>query len=434
MLIILRYYALAGIIDVMDYITILGRLPQLSLAELERTYGAKALQPFSPSAALLHDVEPDVQKLGGITKAGRIVLRLPVRAWPETSNKIIQHYVRKWQSSEGKQTLGISVYDWQVSGRDVQKTGLLIKSSLKRHGISVRLIPNTDTALNTATSHHNKLGLSANKTELLIVKGAKEVIVAESTGAQNITALAKRDQGRPKRDAFVGMLPPKLALTMINLSGIAGSGNTQRGNTQNVPSSDESILGVDCAARPEPPKKRILDPFCGTGVVLQEAALLGFDVYGTDLADKMVDYSTENLAWLTRTHRLSTDVQIRQGDAMTTTWQPPINAVVAESYLGQPFSAPPSPSKLTEVRGNCNHIISTFLDNLASQIPSDTPLCLAVPAWRDQHGQLTHLPLTRNIEPLGYRYVAFTHVSSSDLVYSREDQVVARELLILERR
>ncbi len=394
----------------MDYITILGRLTQLSLAELERTYGTSALQLFSPSAAILHDAEPDVQKLGGAAKAGRVILRLPARQWNETSNKIIQHYVKKWQSRDGKQTLGISVYDWQVSPRDLQKTGLAIKSSLKRHGVSLRLIPNIDTALNTATSHHNKLGLSANKTELLIVKGAKEIIVAESIGAQNITALAKRDQGRPKRDAFVGMLPPKLALMMVNLAGIS------RG-------SSDGGAG----------RLRILDPFCGTGVVLQEAALLGFDVYGTDLADKMIDYSIENLSWLTQMHRLSCSVEIHQGDAMNASWQPPIDAVVAETYLGQPFSAPPSPKKLTEVRGNCNHIISTFLKNLATQIPSGTPLSLAVPAWRDQQGLLVHLPLTRNVEPLGYSKIKLTHTSHNDLVYFREDQVVARELLLLER-
>lgn len=42
-----------------------------------------------------------------------------------------------------------------------------------------------------------------------------------SVGAQNITALAARDQARPHTDAFVGMLPPvKLARIMVNLSGI----------------------------------------------------------------------------------------------------------------------------------------------------------------------------------------------------------------------
>lgn len=418
----------------MDYITILGRQPNLSLAELEQMYGASALTPFSPSTAILSDSEPDVQKLGGTSKAGKIILRLPVRAWPETSNKIIQHYVKKWQTHEGKQTLGISVYDWNVTSRDIQRTGLLIKSSLKRHAVSLRLIPNSETILNTATSHHNKLGLSGNKTELLVVRGGKEIIIAESTGAQNISALAKRDQGRPKRDAFVGMLPPKLALMMINLSGVASSGDTRRGNTQNVSSSDESILGVDRVAGPELAKKRLLDPFCGTGVVLQEAALLGFDVYGTDLADKMIDFSTENLKWLTQTYHLSSDVTIHQGDAMTTTWQAPIDVVVAETYLGQPFSAPPSPGKLIEVRGNCNHIISTFLQNLAAQLPAGTPLCLAIPAWRDQQGHFTHLPLIHNLEKLGYKRTPLAHAPTTNLLYYRENQVVARQLLILTRQ
>lgn len=422
----------------MDYITILGRLPNISLAELECRYGSSALQPFSTSSALIHDNEPNVQKLGGITKAGRVILRLPLGSWPQTSNKIIQHYVKQWQTRDGKQTLGLSVYDWSIPSRDIQKTGLGIKSSLKRHGVNVRLIPNNEPALNTATSHHNKLGLSDNKTELLIIKGAKEIIVAESTGAQNITALAKRDQGRPKRDAFVGMLPPKLALTMINLAGGAHPSVLLRNEFEAAtpppkarlsPHSQENGSELSISAN----AKRLLDPFCGTGVVLQEAALLGFDVYGTDLADKMIDYSTQNLDWLTKTHHLTADVTIHQGDAMTTTWQQPIDTIVAETYLGQPFSAPPSPSKLTEVRGNCNHIISTFLKNLARQIPSGTPLCIAVPAWRDGSGNLTHLPFVRDTEKLGYHRTTLAHVKDRDLVYYREDQVVARQLLLLKR-
>lgn len=46
---------------------------------------------------------------------------------------------------------------------------------------------------------------------IIIIQHNSRTIIAESIGAQNITALAKRDQTRPKRDAFVGMLPPKLA-------------------------------------------------------------------------------------------------------------------------------------------------------------------------------------------------------------------------------
>ena len=181
--------------------------------------------------------------------------------------------------------------------------------------------------------------------------------------------------------------------------------------------------------------KIVLDPFCGTGVLLQEAALLGYGVYGTDLSEKMVDYSHRNLEWLASKFKYQTaSVQVHQGDAMTTTWKQPIDIVAAETYLGQPFSAPPSPEKLQEVRGNCDHIISTFLKNIGSQLKPGTPLCIAVPAWRAADESVTHLPLIRKLDDLGYKQLAFKNIDAKDLLYFRPDQVVARELLVLEKK
>ena len=105
--------------------------------------------------------------------------------------------------------------------------------------------------------------------------------------------------------------------------------------------------------------------------------------------------------------------------------------MVGETYLGQPFSAPPSPSKLNEVRDNCNHIITEFLKNLGGQIEVGTPICIAVPAWRDKNGFFTHLPLISTVGRLGYKTHEFYNVSQNDLLYYREDQIVARELLVL---
>lgn len=383
------------------YITILGRQPALGMAELERLYGAKSVRWFSDMSAIVESDDFDFERLGGSQKAGRVVAELS-GDWRRVSMKLVSAYVQAWSDHEGKITLGISAYGFKASARDVQKTGIILKSKLKEKNVSLRLIPNAEAALNTATSHHNKLGLSDNHVELLVVRASNgKVIIAESLGAQNITALARRDQERPKRDAFVGMLPPKLARMMVNYTGI--------------------------------PSGRILDPFCGTGVLLQEAALLGYDTYGTDLVDKMVDFSTLNMKWLADTHHTETKVTVEQGDAMTHRWHPPIDAVSCEAYLGQPFSAPPSPSKLEEVRGNCNHIISAFLKNIASQLEPGTPLCVGVPAWRDAVGNVTHLPLIQQLEKLGYKEIELKNVRQDQLLYYREDQVVARELLLLEK-
>lgn len=383
------------------YIAILGRQPALGMAELERLHGSDQTRWFSDQSALIDTSSFDFERLGGTQKAGRVVAELPRGDWRQVSMKLVRAYTDAWKTTEGKVTLGISAYGFDVSPRDIQKTGIILKQKLKTSGVSLRLLPNSEPALNTATSHHNKLGLSGNKVELLVVRSRNgKVVIAESVGAQNITAYTRRDQERPKRDAFVGMLPPKLAQMMINLS----------------------------APRPG---ARILDPFCGTGVVLQEAALMGFKVYGTDLSEKMIRYSRDNLNWLQESHRMRFDWYLHEGDAMDTKWQPPVDAIACESYLGQPFSAPPSPTKLTEVRKTCNYIVSEFLKNIGSQIESGTPLCVGVPAWRDAAGRFTHLPLIDELSKLGYDRFEFTNVKNSDLLYYREDQVVARELLVL---
>lgn len=389
-------------------IAILGRQPALSVAELERIYGADNVHWFSDIAALV-DADPiNVNRLGGSQKAGQVVFEGRGN-WRDISQKLVRHYLESWSERTGKTTLGISAYGFDISPREVQKTGIILKSKLKQNNISLRLIPNDDAVISSATSHHNKLGLADNKVELLIVRNPNgKVIIAESTGAQNITALARRDQGRPKRDAFVGMLPPKLALMMINMA--AGKLNAN---------GDKKPI--------------LLDPFCGTGVLLQEAALIGFNVYGTDLSDKMVDYTTANLDWLKSSHRIDFESKVHHGDATDTTWKQPLDVIACETYLGQPFSAPPSPTKLAEVRTTCNLIISKFLQNIGSQIKPGTELCLAVPAWRDSDGNLTHLPLTRDLETLGYKRAELENIDHNQLVYFREDQVVARELLIITK-
>jgi tRNA G10 N-methylase Trm11 len=389
------------------YITILGRQPALGMAELEHLYGSGTVRWFSDVSATVDHDTFSIARLGGTQKAGRVVATLPHGDWHQASQKITQAYLQAWSGREGKITLGISAYGFPDAAREIQKTGIILKQKLKKTGVSLRLIPNNEPALNTATSHHNKLGLSDNKVELIVVRARSgKIIIAESTGAQNITAYTKRDQERPKRDAFVGMLPPKLAQIIINLA-----------------------ISNDLAKT----SPRLLDPFCGTGVVLQEAALLHYPVYGTDINEKMIRFTHDNINWLQEQTRDTYDWNVHKGDAMDTTWQPPIGAVACEGYLGQPFSAPPSPAKLDEVRKNCNHIMSSFLKNIAPQLASGTPLCVAVPAWRDGNGDFHHLPLLRQLDTLGFDRVSFTNVKDSELLYYREDQVVARELLVLKR-
>ena len=431
------------------YIALLGRQPEISIAELAAVFGADCVNRISQQFAEVQTSQFDITTLGGTVKCAEIITELPTNRTDKTSlfaasRFITQHYQAKWAHSPHKITLGLSIYNLAVGARDVQKTGLILKSSLKKSETSLRLIPNDQPALSTATAHNNKLGGSPYKVELLLVKTTGgRLIIAESRGVQNITAYTRRDRHRPKRDAFVGMLPPKLAQIMLNLALGAGSLTRQRPHDNSVTSSDSSLSDKSMVLRTALPDAfdveetagsraavTILDPFCGTGTVLQEALLAGYDVVGTDLSQKMVDYTTENLSWLQSTFTAPGNIiDIHQADATTHRWpnSESLAAIVCETYLGQPFSAPPTPQKLAAVVGNCNHIITSFLTNIRPQLAPNTPLCIAVPAWYDASGQATHLPLIKHLQQLGYHHLN----RCTPLIYRRPDQIVARELLIL---
>ena len=435
------------------YIALLGRQPEISLAELAAVFGADCVNRISQQFAKVQTAQFDITTLGGTIKCAEAITELPASRTDKASllaasRFITQHYHTEWAHSPHKITLGLSAYNLNVTARDVQKTGLILKSSLKKSGTSLRLIPNDQPALSTATAHNNKLGGSPYKVELLLVKTTGgRLIIAESRGVQNITAYTRRDRHRPKRDAFVGMLPPKLAQIMLNLALGAGPLTGQRSCGNSVTRSASSLSDKSMVLRTALPDAfdleetagsraavTILDPFCGTGTVLQEALLAGYDVVGTDLSQKMVDYTTENLSWLQSTFTAPSRpighvIDIHQADATTHHWPNSENltAVVCETYLGQPFSAPPAPQKLAEVAGNCNYIITGFLTNIRPQLAPNMPLCIAVPAWYDASGRATHLPLIKNLQQLGYY-----QLNHSPLIYRRPDQIVARELLVLK--
>jgi tRNA G10 N-methylase Trm11 len=394
------------------YIAMLGRQPELGVAELERIYGADAITPVLASGAALIDAELEasaMQRLGGSVKLAKVLTTIKSNDWRDIEKYLAKMIPEHLQYvPEGKLRLGVSAYGLRVKPDAINATNLRLKRIIKSAGRSVRVVPNKELALNSAQVIHNQLTGSTGW-ELVLVRRGSNTILAQTIAEQDIEAYAARDQARPARDAFVGMLPPKLAQIMLNLA--VAQLPEKADDTQNV----------------------ILDPFCGTGVILQEAALMMYLPYGTDLSEKMIRYSRDNLAWMQDKFGIHYHWNLEEGDAMTHTWLQPVDAVVCEAYLGQPFSAPPSPAKLREVEGNCDHIISEFLKNIGSQIKPGTPLCVAVPAWRGANGWLTHLPLIKKLDQLGYKQVEFKNVNAQDLLYYRENQVVARELLVLER-
>jgi len=392
------------------YLTVFGRQPALGLAELESIYGPDRVRPSgNGTAAMLHIPAAEIAftRLGGSVKLGQVVAEITGTAWPAVQRGLTQAALaHAAQMPEGKMHLGISAYGFDVLPPQMLAAGLNIKKTIRqRLDRNVQLVPNKAAALNAAQVIHHKLTADTG-CELLVLRDNARTIIARTLHVQDIEQYGKRDYGRPRRDARVGMLPPKLAQIIINLAaGSRGPGGTT-----------------------------VLDPFCGTGVVLQEALLAGFSIYGTDLEPRMVDYSRSNLEWLAETYRLGNlPYRLEPGDATLYTWHPPIDTVASETYLGRPFTAAPPAEVLAQTVTECNLILKKFLRNILPQIPGGTRFCLAVPAWQVGPGKFRHLPLIDHLADMGYNRVSLQHVRDEDLLYYRTDQIVARQLLIITR-
>lgn len=394
----------------MKYVAIAGRQPLISLAEIQALYDksarlvGKKLVFFNIDEDDEENISPDINRLGGSLKLGRFF---------DTDFSKLAKFLAT-AHPEGKITLGISDFSKQKKSGLAKQKSMELKRNLAKIGRSVRVITSNEPEISSATAHHNQLGEKAGCFEIFLID--REIYL--SLGTQNITAYTERDQARPARDAKVGMLPPKLAQILINL----------------------------CGKLPE--GARVLDPFCGTGVVLQEAAIMGYIPYGTDLNERMVEYSKKNLSWLfnernQKRFKILPDLiqkkdqilnTISVGDATSFTWEGEIDAVAFEGYLGAPMSKPPVDIKFKTEKAKCREIAMGFLKNITPQIKSGTPVVMALPAWLRENGKYAGLNILDEIQEMGYNFEKFQDLSQSDLLYFREGQIVAREIIVIRKR
>ena len=385
-------------------ICILGRQPAIGLAELEALYGSDAMRPVGNQAAAV-DADVDFKRLGGSIKAGRILTTIQGTNPQKAFLWLQKNLAGEVASTEGKLKLGVSLYGLDMTVPKLNANILSLKRALRDTGRSVRVVPNNELARASAQTYHNNL-TDDRGCEIIIARDGNSMVIARATEVQAIDAYRKRDRDRPKRDTFVGMLPPKLAQTIVNLSvwSLPADGN----------------------------QKTILDPFCGTGVVLQEASLMGYALYGTDISEKMIRYTKDNIDWLFERYPIKTKLLLETADATDHTWRKPIDAVACEGYLGHPFATEPTKEALHETIQTSNLIMRKFLRNLKGQIESGAPICIAMPAWY-ANGTVHHLPLLDDLEKLGYNRIDFVHANREDLIYRREDQVTGRELVVLTK-
>jgi len=330
----------------------------------------------------------------------------------DVKEKIIENL----KDNAGKTVFGLSFFN-----TDNKKIGIEIKKELKKLGKSIRYVEPKSLSAGKQEKQLNAAQIIGNK---IIQKGGDFLIeypinnrerrynLAKTLSVQNVNEWSKKDFDRPGSDSFSGMLPPKLAMTMLNLSGA---------------------------------KKTdvILDAFCGSGTVITEALFMGYkNLIGSDLSDKAITDTEKNVEWIKeqcQTKQITTchselaeeslNIKIFQADATTLTEKldsNSVDAIISEPFLGKPLSGQENKGFLLKQVDELKSLYGSAFENFKEILKPGGTVVFVVPKFKHKDSWIV-VNILPKLKELGFEIEPMLE-KENHIVYCRPNQRVAREI------
>ncbi len=389
----------------------LGREWKLSLAELEALFGKDAIEKVSEKLVFLRtgrDVRNMFWNMGGVIRAFRIIMPLrDLKMFPHRVTEILEK-----TTDEGKISFALGAIGPKIP---VFSMGLRIKKDLKIKGKSIRFANKDDRNLVSAVV--KKESLAFYEREFFMLECAGETVLAATTAIQDIDAYAARDL-KKERDMEVGMLPPKLAQTMVNLA-----------------------LGQSDVT----PKTGLYDPFCGLGTVLIEGANMGITkLLASDISAEMVSATKVGIERFAEARKLQIDAYVMGLDAKNIANFPrlrDVTHIVSEGYLGSIFSQETiTKEKVAVEKRNLVVIYESMFRGLWTA-KFDGTIVMTIPCW-GLKGEFMYFTefyelvkkMGFEIDPLLGNYKEIQPTKYGTLLYRRPGQTVGREVCRIRRK
>ncbi|OGF20605.1 hypothetical protein A2257_02055 [Candidatus Falkowbacteria bacterium RIFOXYA2_FULL_38_12] len=411
----------------MRYFFILGRNPTLSSAEL-----VAVIRKTDPNFVILEasgdvllvetkdtlEIREMIKVLGGIIKAG-VVMEETGKLEKENVFKILKESTKRAES--GKIFFGFSLYNlenrdgknFSEAKKQTSSLAMEAKKFLKEKGFSARWVTSKEDNLSSVIVAKNKL-LEENGAEIVILVKNDQVFLGKTLAVQGFEELGFRDFGRPKRNMQVGLMPPKLAQIMINLS----------------EAKDDGV---------------ILDPFCGFGTVLGEAMIAGYkNLIGSDINEEVLAGAKENLEWLEKNYQLpAINYQLIKSDVRHISGkveEVSVDAIVTEPYLGPPLHGNEPKENILEIAKELSMLYLDAFREFKKVLKPNSKIVILFPIFVFQNEEI-FLPIMEEIKKIGFEaanplpkelenkdFVKITPRQS--IIYSRPGQKVLREVLV----
>lgn len=369
-----------------NYLFTLGHQPHISTAEIKAVFSILKIKykiEASDKNSLVVSTEKKIntEKIMEII-GGTIKISEQIPKKQNLQETIIDHLL----NVQGKGKIQFALPNKAIA--------LDIKKKLKKLDRNSRYVE----IKNTASVLHNNLVKKQGDITIL----HNNIFITKAI--QPIEEFVQKDYERPGFDSKSGMIPPKLAKIMINLAQIKKDSN-------------------------------LLDPFCGSGTILVEAASMGYkNLIGSDISKKAVEDTKKNLEWIISNYQLpSAKFKIYNCDAeklYTKIKNCKIDSIISEPYMGKPLHGNEGENFLKK---QINELKKLYINSFASFhkiLGKNGVVIFIIPSYLHKHNWI-EIDCIEDIKKIGFETMPFEKENS--LKYWRTKQHLARNIWKFEK-
>ncbi len=315
------------------------------------TYDRSIIREAFPTVGTINqDVRTDLKKVSWINMV-----------WRKLGGRKVKFGVSSYATTLGKSTVDIRRF---TRSMDEYIKRALIKAGAKKADYVIYDQPDRrdPRRLNTALwpksiAKHNLL-IRPNA-EILAVFGEKHVYMAKTIVVYDSMLQQYRDESRPYVAAQVST-SPKICRTLLTMAG------AKKGDT-------------------------ILDPFCGSGTLLMEAALLEMKCIGIDIEGNAVEGTKSNLRWFGKDLGAWVDYRIMKGDAREASIlvQQIVDAIAFEPDLGPVSSKKMKRAEALKSINSLTELYRDVLRELTKILRPNGKIAMTIPVYITKDGEIS---------------------------------------------
>ncbi len=241
--------------------------------------------------------------------------------------------------------------------------------------------------------------------EFSAILSGKTVYIIKTEQVQDAKFWSIIDAERPARDMKIGMLPAKLARMMVNFTGTTNTG-------------------------------KVWDPFVGQGTIVMQAAVLGVPVHGTDKAQASLQKAKENMLWLVKKGLVSQAKHSLYLEPIERAkLEKTVTSIATEPFLGKARFKPFTNEFLAKREWrDISRLYGILLQVASRALHRGQRLVFVKPIFAflaENGGRWYNPPLSMSSEAWK---VPELLTDLGPLLWVQRDNVVGREIVILEKR